>query len=68
VHATRLGLLGLLAVVLVVGGTAVGGLVAAASDVPVGMGSTLGLVAGALLSGAALHRGFAGHEGRRVSR
>ena len=56
--ATRLGLLGLLAVVLILGGLAIGGGVAAAAGAPEWLGGAVGLAIGFAVSTAALRRGY----------
>ena len=55
----RLGLLGLLAVVLVLGGPALGHAVADAAGVPTWLGQALGLVVGFAVSTVVLRRAYA---------
>lgn len=58
VRATRLGLLGLLALVLVVGGLALGHVVAAAAGWPVTLGQLVGLGLGFSISTLVLRRAY----------
>lgn len=56
--ATRLGLLGLTALVLIIGGLAVGGVVAHAAGAPAWAGRLCGMAVGFALSTLALRRGY----------
>ena len=56
---TRLGLLGLLAVVLVLGGPALGLAVAVAAGVPTWLGQAAGFVVGFAVSTVVLRRAYA---------
>jgi hypothetical protein len=57
---TRLGLLGLLALVLILGGAAAGHALATAADVPGWLGRLLGLAAGFSASTYVLRRQYVG--------
>lgn len=57
---TRLGLIGLLALVFILGGMALGHVIADAAEWPVGVGQLVGLALGFLASTVALRRAYSG--------